>query len=78
MDKQTVDLVLQLLGDLTGKSQQHEEKLYALERLLDSYPEMRKNYQEQLDYARKSRSSEMNRESAIRGLDNLRAKLLRD
>jgi len=32
MEKQTVDLILQLPGILTGDSQTHEEKLTALER----------------------------------------------
>jgi hypothetical protein len=78
MEKETVDLILQLLGTLAGNIQQHDEKLIALERLLNDFPDMMwDTYQKHLASVQNSGDSEMNRESTLKALDDLRAKLLR-
>ena len=78
MEKETADLILQLFVALTNWSQDHWEKLWALEKMLDSHPEMWKEYQQKLNLVRQSGAAQTNRQSIETALNNLRSKLLGD
>ena len=78
MEKDTADLILQLFTALTSWSQDHWEKLWALEKMLDSHPELASEYQRKLNLVRQTGAAQTNRLSASNALDNLRAKLGRE
>lgn len=78
MEKDTSDLILQLFGALTNWSQDHWEKLWAFEKMLDSHPEMWNEYQQKLNLVRQSGAAQTNRQSVEAALNNLRSKLLRE
>ncbi len=78
MEKETADLILQLFTALTNWNQDHWEKLWALEKMLDSHPDLLSEYQRKLNLVRQTGAAQTNRLSTSTVLDNLRAKLLRE
>ena len=78
MDKQTADIILQLLTALTNWSHDHWMKLHAMERVLEQHPQMKMQYQQEMMRVRQSPAAQTNFQSSEAALNNLRAKLLRD
>jgi hypothetical protein len=76
MEKETVDLFLQALEQLTQHSQLYWRKFTALDRMLESRPEMRAEYEHHLREIIQSEATKKAVSESAKILAELRAKLL--
>jgi hypothetical protein len=78
MEQETVRMLIQVLGALTNHTQEYWLKITAMERVLDSHPEVKAEFDYQVGRLENDPAVRTNREASEAALDTLRARLLRD
>jgi hypothetical protein len=78
MEKETVRLLIQVLQILTSHTQEYWVKISAMERMLNSHPELKAEFQSQVRSLQNDPAVKTNHESSSGVLDRLRVMLLQD
>ena len=78
MQRETVRLLIDVLGKLTNHTQEYWLKITAMEKVLRSHPEVKAEFDSELDRLENDPAVKTNRLASTELLDTLRAGLLRD
>lgn len=78
MQRETIRLLIEVLGKLTNHTQQCWLKITAMEQVLRSHPEIKAEFDSAVDRLENDPEIKANRLASAEILDTLRAGLLRD
>jgi hypothetical protein len=78
MERDTINLLIGTLQLIGNRIQEFSTKIMALERVLENHPEIKAEYDHQLDKLYHDPATMINQSSSIERFEELRAQLLRD